>query len=112
MVSQSWAWTKCLLTAGPFLLGRKVAKTPCVGCGVWDCKLILFSFLNPSNFFFAYHDFTFIIKNMTYKEKPQQAICSFGSLPLQTGLVPTGGRCGTQEPHARGGWMPCAAPKL
>ena len=34
---------------------------------------------------------------MTYKEKPQQAICSVGPLPLQTGPVPSDGRYGTQE---------------
>ena len=31
MASQSRAWTKCPFTAGPFLLGRKAEKTPCVG---------------------------------------------------------------------------------
>ena len=44
---------------------------------------------------------------MTYKEKPRQAICSVGSLPLQTGPVPSGGRCGTQEAPCPG-----ATPKL
>lgn len=39
---ESWAWTECPPTAGPFPLGR----------GGWEWKLILSSFLNPSIVFF------------------------------------------------------------